>query len=239
LSPYQRFGIQLPRARCTRWLQNSNDLAREAVSWNTVFGAPVVVARVAGRMRRPHLHTLTTSTTGVRSGSRTSGITPCITGFDRNHTQHTIRLSTTSLQHYGPSYQAGTTGNPHHERSYHAGTTGFCTTKLAQRAFRKRNSPYQHQKRDVDHARRTPNDLRISCKRLVRPALSYVPFNRHRSSAFDCAPFGSACRLHARVRRPTPRSGEEYQCTCAGDCDYQSEQNALRSIDEPEYGACD
>jgi hypothetical protein len=33
----QRFGVQLPR-RAERSLQNTNDLAREAVSWNTVLG---------------------------------------------------------------------------------------------------------------------------------------------------------------------------------------------------------
>src|SRR5688500_6588639 len=42
---------------------------------------------------------------------------------------------------------------------------------------------------------------RISCKRPARPALTYVPLNRHRSSAFDRTPLGRACRLHARVRR--------------------------------------
>jgi len=54
-----------------------------------------------------------------------------------------------------------------------------------------------------------PNDLRISCKRLARPALSYVPLNRHRSPAFDWAPLGHACRLHALVRRRSrgPRAG--------------------------------
>jgi len=29
------------------------------------------------------------------------------------------------------------------------------------------------------------NDLRISYKRLARPALTYVPLNRHRSAAFN------------------------------------------------------
>jgi hypothetical protein len=34
----QRVGIQLPRARCTGSRQNTNDLAREAVSCNAVLG---------------------------------------------------------------------------------------------------------------------------------------------------------------------------------------------------------
>jgi hypothetical protein len=38
MAAVQRFGIQLPRARCTERRQNSHDLAREAVSWNAVLG---------------------------------------------------------------------------------------------------------------------------------------------------------------------------------------------------------
>src|SRR6266545_7528254 len=55
----QRPGVQLPRARCTRRLQKSNDLAREAVSCNTVFGAPVANLPLASRMCRPHPHGIT------------------------------------------------------------------------------------------------------------------------------------------------------------------------------------
>ena len=51
----ERVGIQLPRARWYR-LSKANDLAREAVSCNAVFGAPVEDARVASRMRRPPPH---------------------------------------------------------------------------------------------------------------------------------------------------------------------------------------
>src|SRR6185503_3173295 len=35
----QRPGVQPPRARCTGWRQNTSDLAREAVGWNTLLGA--------------------------------------------------------------------------------------------------------------------------------------------------------------------------------------------------------
>lgn len=51
------------------------------------------------------------------------------------------------------------------------------------------------------------NDLRISCKRLARPALSYVPLNRHRRAALIGERPGRACRLHALVRqlRSLPR----------------------------------
>jgi len=38
IRPAQRPGVQPPRARCIGQLQNSTDLAREAVGWNTVFG---------------------------------------------------------------------------------------------------------------------------------------------------------------------------------------------------------
>jgi hypothetical protein len=34
----ERLGVQLPRARDRGWLQKTNDLAREAVSWNAVLG---------------------------------------------------------------------------------------------------------------------------------------------------------------------------------------------------------
>jgi len=44
------------RERRTKRLQKPNDLVREAVSCNGVFGDPIAVARVATRMRRPHLH---------------------------------------------------------------------------------------------------------------------------------------------------------------------------------------
>ena len=38
LSPAQRVGVQLPRARCTRSHQKNYDLAREAVNCNAVLG---------------------------------------------------------------------------------------------------------------------------------------------------------------------------------------------------------
>jgi hypothetical protein len=34
----QRLGVQLPRARCTRFFQNTNDLARAAVNCNGELG---------------------------------------------------------------------------------------------------------------------------------------------------------------------------------------------------------
>jgi hypothetical protein len=46
----QRFGVQLPRARW-KSLQNTNDLARAAVSCNTVFGGlPLFVAYSAAKI---------------------------------------------------------------------------------------------------------------------------------------------------------------------------------------------
>jgi len=35
----QRLAVQLPRARCRGTVQNTNDLAREAVNCNGLFGA--------------------------------------------------------------------------------------------------------------------------------------------------------------------------------------------------------
>jgi hypothetical protein len=45
MSPVQRSGIQLPRARCIRSPQKSDDLAREAVSCNAGLGRTAAVAR--------------------------------------------------------------------------------------------------------------------------------------------------------------------------------------------------
>jgi hypothetical protein len=39
IAAVQRYGIQLPRARCKGKPENSNDLAREAVSCNAVLAA--------------------------------------------------------------------------------------------------------------------------------------------------------------------------------------------------------
>ena len=73
------------RERAGGSLQKANDLAREAVSCNAVFGDPVAVARVASRMRRLHPH----------------GTTRSITGRNRNHAQHTITAPTTGAPHNG------------------------------------------------------------------------------------------------------------------------------------------
>jgi len=92
------------RERASERVQKTNDLAREAVGCNGLFGAPVALTRAASRMRRPHLHT----------------ITPCTTCLNLNHTQHTIRLPIT--------------GTPHNEHSYHTLHNGLGhATRLAQR----------------------------------------------------------------------------------------------------------
>jgi len=100
------------------------------------------LVRRSGRVRsgcQPHPPTTPvwyhTGTTGVRSLSRASGITPCTTGLEKNHAQHTTTLPWAGLQHNGPAYHACTTGNPQNGRSYHAlhhgrlhdgaGTTGL------------------------------------------------------------------------------------------------------------------
>jgi len=60
----ERPAHQPPRARHTN-RQNANDLVRAAVGCMGVFGAPVASYRVASRMGRPHLHSITPSTPGV------------------------------------------------------------------------------------------------------------------------------------------------------------------------------
>ena len=137
--------VQLPRAPKKR-SQKTNDLAREAVGWNDMFGAPAAASRDATRMRRPH-H---------------PGTTPAGRAFGRNHAhlephpaqrasiwihaQHRTRLSITGNLHNGPAYHTCTTGNLHNAPAYQAGTTGFGTTDLAQHAFKKCDSPYPHRK---------------------------------------------------------------------------------------------
>jgi len=54
----QRPAHQPPQARRTN-SQKTNDLAREAVGCMGVFGAPVAFLRLASRMCRPRLHTIT------------------------------------------------------------------------------------------------------------------------------------------------------------------------------------
>src|SRR6266508_719812 len=53
----QRFGIQLPRARCTRRVQKPHDLAREAVNCNAVLGRAAFIGvfhfSMAGLLRCP------------------------------------------------------------------------------------------------------------------------------------------------------------------------------------------
>jgi len=79
------------RARTQQHGQNAHDRVRAAVGWNAMFGDPVAVARVAGRMGRPHPYGTTPATTGVRSGSRAAGITSSTTGVDRHHTHRESR----------------------------------------------------------------------------------------------------------------------------------------------------
>jgi hypothetical protein len=56
-------------------------------------------------------------------------------------------------------------------------------TELAQRAFRKRNSAHLHQKRDVDHAPRTPNGLAFSCReRAAQDHLKKAAISRAKRS---------------------------------------------------------
>src|SRR4051794_68035 len=89
----RRFSLSGGRTGCRsvaasalqRAYQKRHDLAREAVGCNGVFGALVAVARVATSMCRPLLHTITPSTTGVRSLSRASGITRRTTSLQPNH----------------------------------------------------------------------------------------------------------------------------------------------------------
>ena len=129
-------GMQAPnglpisrRERATRSLQKANDLAREAVGCIGVFGAPVAVARVATRMRRPHRHGTTPAQRAFGRNHAHLGSRPAQRALIWNHAQHTITLPTTGNPHNGRSYHAGTTSFQHNGPSYHTCTTGFGTTE--------------------------------------------------------------------------------------------------------------
>ena len=105
-----------------------------------------------------HPHGMTTPArnhagiTGVRSEPRSSRITPCTTGLNRNH-----------VQHNEPSYHT-----LHNELSAQRALVpllhnGLGTTEPAYRAFNKRDPPHQIKTRNVGHAPRTPNGLPLSC----------------------------------------------------------------------------
>jgi hypothetical protein len=85
--------------------QKANDLARAAVGWNGVFGAPASVVRVPTACAD---HTCTRSRlhNQPRSESRPAHDHACTTGFSLNHAQHTTRLPITSAQHNGLPYHA-------------------------------------------------------------------------------------------------------------------------------------
>jgi len=124
--------VQPPRAR-HKMTSKADDLAREAVGCNGLFGVPVAITRAASRLRRPHHR----------------GITLCITGLNLNHAQHKTRLPITGTPHNEPSYHTLHNGRGHAARP-------------AERAFRKRNLPQAQQKGMAITPPREPNVLRFS-----------------------------------------------------------------------------
>ena len=116
-----------------------------------------------------------TCTTGVRSLSRTSGITRCTTSIDQNHAQHTIRPPRAGEQHNGPTYHFSITSLQHNEHSYHtwhnghshaeASTTGVPESRFAASPSRKgmptalprvpNGLPFSRRKRAADHLQKT------------------------------------------------------------------------------------
>ncbi len=128
------------RERAADHLQKPNDLARAAVGCNGVFGAPVAVMRVASRMRRPHPH----GTTPARRAF--NGTTRMWDHVLHNGRSSEPRPAHDHAAHHGPS--APRASVPHvAQRGSGAtsvrttrGITGFCTTKPAERAFRKPDS---------------------------------------------------------------------------------------------------
>src|SRR3954451_4632547 len=118
-------GVQLPRA--LQQASQNRTISRPKRSAATMGSAARAVVWVASRMRRPKQHSTTCSTPGVRLGSRASGITPCITGFDLEPRAPGSTFRVTSNLHNEPSRHARTTSLEHHEPSFHACTTGFYT----------------------------------------------------------------------------------------------------------------
>jgi len=157
--------------------QKINDLAREAVGCNGVFGAPASLVRVPSACADhtsivSHLHN------GPRSEPRQKGITPSTTGFDRNHVPHNGRSS--HAWHNGTPAQRALVPHRHNERRHDgAGTTRLQDARFAARIARKGMAITLP---------RTPNGLPLSCAAsidresdAVLPAFKMRTISRPRS----------------------------------------------------------
>jgi hypothetical protein len=117
------------RERAADHLQNANDLAREAVGWNALFGAPASVVRAP-----PAWPTTPASyhagTTGVRPGPGPAQNHARITGFSPNHAHLESRCPQRAISITGFRTTPCTTGNPHTEPAYHASTTSTCMPRV-------------------------------------------------------------------------------------------------------------
>jgi hypothetical protein len=80
---------------------------------------------------------------GRSVGITPPGITPGTTGVDLNHAHQESRCPERTHSTTGLRTTPCTTGTPHNGRSYHTLHNGCLhAARLAQRAFRKRNSPH-------------------------------------------------------------------------------------------------
>jgi len=150
----------------------------------------------ATRMRQPHQHSTTPSITGVRSVSRTFGITHGTTGRDLNHAQHTTTLPRTGAQHHGRAYHTRHNGPSapracvprRHNGLLHdgVGTTGLQDARFAA----------SHPKKE--RRSRSPDAERVGIQ-LPRARWNQLS-KSHRSRA-------RRGQLHCHVRRPEPSFG--------------------------------
>ena len=135
------------RERIQNHRQKPSDLVRAAVGWNAMFGAPVAVVRVAGRMRRPQHPRITPA---QRALIRTThSIRPHLAERALNGITRSTRSGCAQRAHRTTGFHTTycTTGAPHNEPSYHtlhhghrhdgAGTTGIPEAQFAASTSRK------------------------------------------------------------------------------------------------------
>ena len=154
----------------------------------------------APRMCRPHRHRTTPSTTGVRSESRSPGITRGTTGVHLNHTHLESRCPQRAFSTTGVRTTPGTTSLQHNGRSYHTGITDAGTTERAQRALGKHDSLDPYRKGNDDHA--ATGAERVAVQRCAFE----IGMTASTISLFKIAP------ISGRVARPLQRLVRRHLC---------------------------
>jgi len=171
-----------------------------------VFGAPVAFLRVDCRMRRPPHPGSTPAQRVFGRNHAQQTITPCITGFDRNHAHRESRRPARAIHTTGVRTTPCIPGNPHNAPSYNSLHNAHPhAARLAQRAFKMCDSPHRIKRRmpPTRPGRRTVEFSRRAraqqdpqkANDLVRAAVGW-------NDLFG-APVEHA-RVASRMRRPHP-----------------------------------